>query len=213
MDDTINIALPKGRLASITINILKELGLLNVDIPENSRKLIFTDEKNKSKILFIKPTDVPTYVESGIADIGIAGKDILEEYPKNLFEPLDLKFGYCRLSIAAPSKDFSYNRPLLTIGTKFPNITKKFFLQNGGDIEIIKLYGAVELAPIVGLSDCIVDLVSSGDTLKENGLYEIETIMESTARLIVNKAALKIKQAAIKKIIRELEAYVKNTSF
>jgi len=203
-DGFINIALPKGRMANDTIELLVNKGLADDCIDLNSRKLIFEDKNNKLRFMVVRNMDVPTYVENGACHLGVVGKDILEELSPDVYEFLDLKFGYCRLCVAGPKDwmdDFTHN---LKIATKYPNITKRYFFENGLFVEIIKLYGSIELAPIVGLSDLIVDLVSTGETLRKNGLKEIVTVMESTARLIANKNLAKLESNRIKKLIEAL---------
>ena len=160
----------------------------------------------------VRATDVPTYVEYGCADMGVVGKDTLLEQGKDLYEPLDLHFGYCRLAVAEPKElrqtDDPANWSNIRVATKYPNITERYFAGKGIQVEIIKLYGSIELAPLVGLSERIVDLVSTGATLRENGMVEVETIAEITSRLIVNRASLKTKHARIARIIEDLERVV-----
>ncbi len=206
MNDWITIALPKGRLAEETIDLLVKTGISEKGCVDfKSRKLIFTDEKNKLKFLMIRNMDVPVYVEYGASDLGVVGKDILSELTPDLFEFLDLGYGYCRLCVAGiKGCDFSYKHDI-KIATKFTNLTKEFFNKKGIMVETIKLYGSIEIAPILGLSDFIVDLVSTGETLKKNGLVEVETLMESTARLVGNKNLSKSKFARIIEIIKILE--------
>jgi ATP phosphoribosyltransferase len=162
--------------------------------------------------MIVRATDVPTYVEYGCADLGIVGKDTLMEQDKDLYEPVDLKFGYCRLVVAEPAELSRNDDPAswsdIRIATKYPNVTEKFFAGKGVQVEIIKLYGSIELAPLVGLSERIVDLVSTGETLKQNGLVEVETIAEITSRLIVNRASLKTRYKRISDIIGGLEKHV-----
>jgi ATP phosphoribosyltransferase len=159
--------------------------------------------------MIVRATDVPTYVEYGSADLGIVGKDTLMEQEKDVYEPLDLKFGYCRMIVAEPAKLAGTDDPSswshIRIATKYPHVTEKWFASKGIQIEVIKLYGSIELAPLVGLSERIVDLVSTGETLKQNGMVEVETIAEITTRLIVNRASLKTKQKKIAAIIQGLE--------
>jgi ATP phosphoribosyltransferase len=164
------------------------------------------------RYMIVRATDVPTYVEYGCADLGIVGKDTLLEQEKDLYEPLDLRFGYCRMVVAEPAELSRNDDPAwwtsIRIATKYPNFTEKYFTRKGVQVEIIKLYGSIELAPLVGLSERIVDLVSSGETLKQNGLVEVETIAEITTRLIVNRASLKTKHKRITEIIEGLERHV-----
>ncbi len=164
------------------------------------------------RYMIVRATDVPTYVEYGCADLGIVGKDTLMEQEKDLYEPLDLKFGYCRMMVAEPARLALADDPSswtnIRIATKYPNVTEKYFARKGVQVEIIKLYGSIELAPLVGLSERIVDLVSTGETLRQNGLVEVETIAEITTRLIVNRASLKTKHPRITGIIEGLEKHV-----
>jgi ATP phosphoribosyltransferase len=157
----------------------------------------------------VRATDVPTYVEYGCADLGVVGKDTLLEQGKDLYEPLDLKFGYCRLVVAEPGELLRDEDPAswsnIRVATKYPNVTERFFAGRGVQVELIKLYGSIELAPLVGLAERIVDLVSTGATMRENGLVEVETIAEITSRLIVNRASLKTKHQRITRIIQDLE--------
>ena len=172
----------------------------------DDRKLVLEVPQSGLSFLVVRPTDVPTYVEYGAADVGVAGKDLLLEQQLDVYEPLDLRIGWCRISVAALA-DLDHRTRLsskLRVATKYPNITELHFNQQGIPVEIIKLYGSIELAPVVGLADRIVDLVSSGQTLKANNLQEMETIAESTARLIVNRASLKMKHQAITTMINRL---------
>lgn len=200
--DCITIALPKGRLAEDTVNLMAKLNIVESGcIDFNSRKLIFEDSKNKIKFILIRNMDVPTYVEYGACDLGVVGKDIVEESGADVYELLDLGFGFCRMCVAAPNDfDAKYYHDM-RVATKFVNIAKNFFQSKGIFIEVIKLYGSIEIAPLLNLSDLIVDLVSTGETLKKNGLREVETIMSSTARLISNKSLLKYKYHRLKEII------------
>ncbi|MGA1846428.1 ATP phosphoribosyltransferase [Deferribacter abyssi] len=204
-DEFINIALPKGRLAEDTIKLLVDKYIAANCIDFRSRKLIFEDIENRIRFMIVRNMDVPTYVENGACHLGVVGKDILDELEPDVYEFLDLRFGYCRLCVAGlKSWDREYNHNL-RIATKYPNITKQFFFKKGFFVETIKLYGSIELAPLVGLSDLIVDLVSTGETLKRNGLKEIETIMESTARLIANKNLSKVYFKRVKEIVEVLD--------
>jgi ATP phosphoribosyltransferase len=179
---------------------------------EKSRKLVFENPEQKFRFMAVRATDVPTYVEYGCADLGVVGKDTLLEQGKNLYEPLDLKFGYCRLVVAEPKELQKGDNPLnwsnIRVATKYPNITERYFASKGVQVELIKLYGSIELAPLVGLSERIVDLVSTGGTLKANDMVEVETIAEVTTRLIVNRASLKTKHERISKIIDGLEKVI-----
>lgn len=212
MSDFITIAIPKGRILEESVELFGKIGIDCVELLSNSRKLIFENPVQKMRYMIVRATDVPTYVEYGAADLGIVGKDTLMEQEKDVYEPLDLKFGYCRMMVAEPAglaKDDDPSRwTNIRIATKYPNVAEKFFAAKGIQIELIKLYGSIELAPLVGLSERIVDLVSTGETLKQNGLVEVETIAEITTRLIVNRASLKTKQRRIATIIEGLEKLV-----
>jgi len=202
------IALSKGRILNDTLPLLREAGIDLLDDPEKSRKLIFPTTNPDVRIVIIRATDVPTYVENGAADIGVAGKDVLMEHGGNgVYEPLDLKIARCRLMVAGP-----VNAPAvqgrLRVATKFVSLTQRYYAEKGEQVELIKLYGSMELAPLMGLADRIVDVVDTGKTLKENGLEATELIAHVTSRLIVNKASMKLKHAVIQPIIAQLEAAV-----
>ncbi len=194
------------------LKLLAKIGIEPPEPMEESRKLIFEDREKGLRFLVVKPTDVPTYVEYGAADIGVAGKDVLLEQERDVYEPLDLKIGRCRMMVAEPAalsaKDDPSQWTNIRIATKYPNITEKYFASKGIQIEMIKLYGSIELAPLIGLSERIVDLVETGETLRQNGLVEVEEIMKITSRLIVNRASLKIKGARIAEIIEGLRKEV-----
>ncbi|WP_045164837.1 ATP phosphoribosyltransferase [Caldicellulosiruptor naganoensis] len=206
----ITIALPKGRLAQEAAELFIKSSLTCINIMQETRKLVIEDENNNMRFLMVKPFDVPTYVEYGIADIGIVGKDVLLEQGKKVYELLDLGIGKCFIALAGPKgmKEELLNKPEKTIATKFPNITKEYF-ENvlDEDVQIIKLNGSVELAPILGLSDMIVDIVESGRTLRENGLEVYEKLYDISARLIINRASLKLKNE-IEEIINHLERMI-----
>lgn len=211
--DKIIIAIPKGRNLKPSVEIFKSIGLDASVIVKDTRKLLVALPEENVKFLVIRDTDIPTYVEYGAADIGVAGRDVLAEQGRDLYEPLDFKFGFCRMVLAEPKELRAGDDPSkwthIRVATKFPKITENYFKGKGIQVEIIKLYGSIELAPLVGLSERIVDLVSTGRTLKENGLVEVEEIMKVTARLIVNRASLKTKYERINKIIEELRRQVK----
>jgi ATP phosphoribosyltransferase len=206
-DDCINVALPKGRLAEDTIELFLKKGITREGVVDfNSRMLTFYDEVNNIKFMMVRNMDVSTYVKHGAADIGVVGKDILLESAADVYEYLDLGFGYCRLCVAGvKDSDLSYRHDMV-VATKYPTLTKNFFAGRGVFVETIKLYGSIELSPIVGLSDFIVDLVSTGQTLKKNGLVEVETMLESTARLIGNKSMAKVKYQRIREILEVVES-------
>lgn len=202
------IALSKGRILNDTLPLLREAGIDLLDDPEKSRKLIFPTTHPDVRIVIIRATDVPTYVENGAADMGVAGKDVLMEHGGNgVYEPLDLKIARCRLMVAGP-----VNAPAvqgrLRVATKFVNLTQRYYAEKGEQVELIKLYGSMELAPLMGLADRIVDVVDTGKTLQENGLEATELIAQVSSRLIVNKAAMKLKHAVIQPIIAQMEAAV-----
>lgn len=195
--DVLTIALGKGRLADITIDNLKKAGITFPDYTKDSRKLIFNDATGRYRIVFVKAVDVGIYVEKGACDVGVIGKDTLLESGSDVFEMIDLGYGKCKFSVAAP-KGFSYDpKKKLTVATKYPSVAKSHFAKYGRSIEIIKINGSVELAPIVGLSDVIVDIVETGTTLRENGLEVVEDITDISARIIVNRASLKTKEKQV----------------
>ncbi|MCB1157208.1 MAG: ATP phosphoribosyltransferase [Leptospiraceae bacterium] len=203
----LTLALPKGRMADESMELLQKAGLIR-ELPDpDSRELTYTDSLKNIKIFLVKPQDVPTYVEECAADAGIAGWDTLKEGSYDLIVPLTLEIGRCRLSLAG-HKDFNLDRDFykLKVATKYPNLTKQFFFSKGISCEIIKLYGSIELAPLCGLSDCIVDLVSSGETLRANGLSEIEVILPSTARLFFNRSALYRNRLECLELIQKLQS-------
>ncbi len=212
MNDYITIAIPKGRILQDSVALFRKIGIDCEELLGDTRKLIFENRSQRMRYMIVRATDVPTYVEYGCADLGIVGKDTLLEQEKDLYEPLDLKFGYCRMVVAEPAELSRNDDPAgwtsIRIATKYPNFTERYFTGKGVQVEIIKLYGSIELAPLVGLSERIVDLVSTGETLKQNGLVEVETIAEITTRLIVNRASLKTKHKRITEIIEGLEKHV-----
>ena len=196
---SLTLALSKGRILEDSAPLLAALGLAP-DAGLDDRRLRLPSKDPEVQLLIVRPADVPTYVEYGAADLGIVGKDVLMEHGSDaLYEPLDLGFAQCRLVVAAPARASSGPLRRLRVATKYPEITRRHFAEKGQQVEIIKLYGSMELAPLVGLSDCIVDLVNTGSTLRANGLKEVETIASISARLIVNKAAMKMKHAAIRR--------------
>lgn len=206
MKTMLNIALPKGRLGEKVYAMFEKAGFECPSIYDNSRKLIFENAEKGVRYFWVKPSDVSIYVERGAADIGVAGKDILLEYAPDIYELLDLNIGKCRMAVAA-KKDFSDDpQRTLRVATKFANIAAKHYLAKGRDIDIIHLNGSIEIAPILDLSDVIVDIVETGTTLKENDLQVIENIVPISARLIANKASYKFKGNKIDTLVRELAA-------
>lgn len=201
----LNVALPKGRLGDKVYKMLESIGYACPEILEDTRKLIFESQENGVRYFLVKPSDVAIYVEHGAADIGVCGKDILLESGADVYELLDLGFGKCRMAVAAMNGfREDYTRPL-KVATKFPTIAKQHYLSQNREIEVIKLYGSIELAPILGLSDVIVDIVETGKTLVENGLCVRETIVPISARLIANKTSYKFLGDEINKISNELK--------
>ncbi len=210
MKEWLTIALPKGRILPESLHLWRRIGFDTQDMESDTRRLIFEDPPHRVRFLILRPTDIPTYVEYGAADIGIVGKDILEEQERNIYEPLDLRFGFCRLVVAQPADltkqgETSIRWSTMRVATKFPHLTEKYFSRTGRQVEIIKLYGSIELAPLVGLAERIVDLVDTGKTLRENGLVEVEEILKVTARLVVNRASQKTKYERITSIIQALK--------
>ena len=208
MKQMINIALPKGRLGEKAYGILEAAGFECLSIKEESRKLIFENEEKGVRYFWVKPSDVVIYVERGAADIGIAGKDIILEYSPNIYELADLRIGKCRMAVAA-KKDFYDRRDrTLRVATKFPNIARDFYNKQSREIDIIKLNGSIELAPILGLSDVIVDIVETGKTLYENDLEPKQDIVQISARLVANKASYKFKNKEIKEICESVQKII-----
>jgi len=211
----LTIALSKGRLTDLSIDLLEGAGIDCTELKSTSRKLILTDEKNKIKFFLAKPSDVPTYVDYGAADIGIVGKDTLLEEGRNLYEVLNLGFGACKMVVAGPAElkgklDKLNNK---RVATKYPKIAREYFERKRQEsIEVIKLNGSVELAPLVGLSEVIVDLVETGTTLRENGLVILDTIADISARLIVNRVSMKMESERINKIIDGLRRQLEQRS-
>ena len=202
----LNVALPKGRLGEKVYAMFEKAGFPCPSIKETNRKLIFENAEVGVRYFWVKPSDVAIYVERGAADIGVAGKDILLEYRPDVYELLDLNIGKCRMAVAAQKTFRDDPQKTLRVATKFTNIAKNHYASQGRDIDMIHLNGSIEIAPILGLSDVIVDIVETGTTLKENDLEVIETIVPISARLIANKAGFKFKQAPIEKIVESLAA-------
>lgn len=208
VDDYLTIALPKGKLFSLSANLFEQVGVTAEYLSEKSRKLIISNDECKVRFIITKTSDVPTYVEYGAADIGVIGKDVLVESGQDVYELLDLGFGKCRLMMAVPREerrsrllDYAHTR----VATKYPHIAEQFFAQQGMQMEYIKLNGSIELGPLVGLSESIVDIVETGTTLVENDLEEIAHIMDVSARLIVNRVSFKLKFDRIYRIVNDLK--------
>jgi ATP phosphoribosyltransferase len=211
----ITIALPKGRLMPDCVRTLYEVGLRAEEDLSTTRRLLVPSKDGSARFLIIRDKDLPTYVDYGAADMGIVGKDVLMESKRNILEPLDLGFGYCRIVVAQPAATLE---PGATSGwghtrvaTKYPHIAERHFAARGEQIEIIPLYGSIELAPLVGLADRIVDLVSTGETLRQNNLVEVQDVMEVTARLVVNRASMKIKADRLVPLIEAIMGTLKHT--
>jgi ATP phosphoribosyltransferase len=199
----LTLALPKGRLLDPALTLLASAGIGGLDL--DSRRLLLVDGARELRFIFLKPADIPTYVLYGAADLGIVGKDILAEQEPDVYEPLDLGFGFCRLVVAEPRELWERDDPArwswVRVATKYPVLTERYFSERGIQVEMIRLDGSIELAPLVGLAERIVDLVQSGETLRANGLVEVAEIMSSTARLIVNRASLKTAHARVSALI------------
>ena len=205
MKEMLNIALPKGRLGEKVYAMFKAAGFPCPSIEEQNRKLIFENEEVGVRYFWVKPSDVAIYVERGAADVGVAGKDILLEYRPRVYELLDLDVGKCRMAVAAPKGFRDDPTRTLRVATKFSRIARDHYAGQGRDIDIIHLNGSIEIAPILGLSDVIVDIVETGTTLKENDLEVIETIVPISARLIANTSSFKFKNEAIEKLLTQME--------
>ncbi|MCW8830765.1 MAG: ATP phosphoribosyltransferase [Gammaproteobacteria bacterium] len=212
----ITIALSKGRIYKETLPLLEAANIIPVEDPEKSRKLILDTNQEDVNLVIIRATDVPTYVQFGAADIGVAGKDVLLEHgAEGLYEPVDLKIAKCKLmtaGLADADLETLGQNGRLRVATKFTNVAKRFFESRGEQVEVIKLYGSMELGPIVGLADLIVDVVDTGNTLKANGLKPIDHIADVSSRLVVNKAAMKMKHEKIRGIIEKIKAAVEKNA-
>ena len=208
MKDMLNIALPKGRLGEKVYAMFEAAGFACPSIKEQNRKLIFENEATGVRYFWVKPSDVAIYVARGAADIGVAGKDILLEYAPDVYELLDLDIGKCRMAVAAPKAFVDDPTKTLRVATKFSNIARNYYQSLGRDIDIIHLNGSIEIAPILGLSDVIVDIVETGTTLKENDLEVRETVVPISARLIANKSSFKFKTDAVSKLLAEMEKQI-----
>jgi ATP phosphoribosyltransferase len=199
----LTLALPKGRLLDPALGLLAEMGIRGIE--PDSRRLLQADDAAGLRFILLKPADVPTYVEYGAADLGIVGKDILLEHQPDVYEPVDLGFGFCRLVVAETRELWERDDPAkwswVRVATKYPRLTESYFSERGIQVEMVRLDGSIELAPLVGLAERIVDLVQSGETLRANGLVEVAEILTSTARLVVNRASLKTAHAHVNRLI------------
>ncbi len=204
----LNIALPKGRLGEKVYDMFEKAGFECPSIKENNRKLIFENKEKDVRYFWVKPSDVSIYVERGAADIGVAGKDILLEYEPDVYELLDLNVGKCRMAVAGPKEFYDDGSSTLKVATKFVKIASDYYARSGRDIDIIKLNGSIEIAPILGLSDVIVDIVETGTTLKENNLEVKTEILPISARLIANKSAFKFKTEQIEEVMEKMRKQV-----
>ena len=212
MQQELTIALPKGKLFDKAANLLKKVGFEAEGLSENSRKLVIANEVLAIRFIITKTVDLPTYVEYGAADIGIVGKDTILEEGRKLYEVMDLGFGACRMCVCGPesAREVLNNNQLIRVATKYPNIAKDYFYNKKHQtVEIIKLNGSIELAPIVGLSEVIVDMVETGSTLRENGLKVLEEVCPLSARMVVNQVSMKMEDERIRKLITELRNVVK----
>ncbi len=210
-DEIITLALAKGRLAEQTFDLLERMGI-DCSQPRNpGRQLVLWDEKNRIRFILVKPSDVPTYVDHGVADLGVVGKDTLMEAGRPLYEVLDLTFGKCRLCVAgyAGGGNASVTRATFRVCTKYPNIARSYWGAQGRTIEIIELHGSVELGPVIGLSDVILDIVESGSTLRANGLTVLEEVCDVSARLVCNRVSMKTKRDRIRSLIDGLDEQVR----
>jgi len=209
MAEMLTLALSKGRIFEETLPLLKAAGIEPLDDPEKSRKLILETNLPDVRLIIVRASDVPTYVEYGGADMGVAGKDVLMEHPNaELYEPVDLKIACCKL-MTAGKLNAEPPEGRLKVATKFVESTKRFYAEQGQQVEIIKLYGSMELAPLVGMADRIVDVVDTGNTLRANGLIPMEHIADISSRLVVNKASMKTKHARIQQFIEQIRNAVK----
>ncbi|WP_134704494.1 ATP phosphoribosyltransferase [Ammoniphilus sp. YIM 78166] len=202
----LTVAMPKGRIFEEAVELLREAGLPIPPEFEDSRKLIIPVEEINIDFILAKPTDVPTYVEYGVADIGVVGKDVLLEEERDVYELLDLKISHCRLSVAGLPDWKPTDAP--RVATKYPKVASRYFREQGAQVEVIKLNGSIELAPLIGLADRIVDIVSTGRTLKENGLVELEEMMPITTRLIANRVSYRMKNAEIDYIVDKFASVI-----
>lgn len=200
----ITLALAKGRVAKQTLAILEEMSVKFSEFTEDTRKLVIWDDSKKVRLILVKAVDVPTYVETGAADIGIVGKDVIMEDAKDVYELLDLEISRCKIAVAGFPEEEMEKRSSTIVASKYPNIAKRYFESKGRQTDIIKLNGSIELAPLIGMSHVIVDIVETGNTLRENGLVVLEEIAESSARVIANKAGYATKTEEVQKMIKQL---------
>ena len=208
--EKLTIALAKGRLADQALSLLSETGLDCSSVTQNSRQLVMYDQSGDYRFVFVKPSDVPTYVERGAADIGVVGKDTLLEEGKDIFEMLDLGFGKCKLAVAGyPEQKKTATRYNFVVATKYVNVTREYYAAKGINVDIVKLNGSIELAPIMEMSDVILDIVESGKTLQANGLVVLEDVAQISARLVVNKVSLKTKKQIILPLLERMKAVLK----
>jgi ATP phosphoribosyltransferase len=208
--NAITIALPKGRLLADCVSLFDGAGITAVEELSTTRRLLVPSTDGSARFLIIRDKDLPTYVDYGAADMGVVGKDVLVESKRNILEPIDLGFGFCRIVVAGPETTHKKQAPAglgqSRVATKYPYITRNHFAARGEQVEVIPLYGSIELAPLVGLADRIVDLVSTGQTLRQNHLVEVEDVMEVTARLVVNPASMKLKADRLVPVIEAIRA-------
>ena len=205
----LTIAIAKGRLQSEALTLFARAGFRIDKNGEDSRRLAIEDEAGCHRFIFVKPADVPVYVEHGIADCGVVGRDVLLESQADLLQPLTLKIGACRIVVAAKDPNLKNGHGMLRVATKYPRLAARHFSAQGQPVEIIELSGSVELAPVLGLADCIVDLVETGRTLQENGLQVIDVIDESSARLVINRASYQLKASSVAALIKAIETAAK----
>jgi ATP phosphoribosyltransferase len=209
----LTIAIPKGALFGESVDLLRKSGLQCTELTSDSRKMLFIDHEDQAKYIICRPTDIPTFVEYGAADLGLSGKDTIVEQRKDVYELLDLKYGCCRFVVAVPQALAPVSWEQMAqkrVATKFPRVAENFFREKGLQVEVIKLHGNIELAPIVGLSEMIVDIVSTGRTLRENNLIELEEIFKSSARLIANRASLHLKRERINPLMEKMRQAVES---
>lgn len=209
MDDMINIALPKGRLGERAYDIFERIGYGCPSIRENTRKLIFENQETHVRYFWVKPSDVAVYVERGAADVGVVGKDILKEKGFDVYELLDLKMGVCRMAVAGVKGQKPDPEVTLRVATKFPNIAREYFRKKSREIDIIKLHGSIEIAPILGMSDVIVDIVETGTTLRENNLEVFEEVFPISARLVANRVSYKFKNQRLRSLCDKIAEQIR----